>query len=78
MFAATPQDPAGQWLDQQLHSLQAGGSPAADASRDFTARVRAFQRLHGLHGDGKALPSTFLLVNRLTGVDEPRLQTTAR
>ncbi len=77
VFAATPQDPAGQWLDRQLQTLQAGGTLTADA-RDFTARVRAFQRLHGLHGDGKALPSTFLLVNRLTGVDEPRLQTAAR
>ena len=77
VFAATPQDPAGQWLDQQLQTLLASSAPATDA-RDFTARVRAFQRLHGLHGDGKALPSTFLLVNRLAGVDEPRLQATPR
>ncbi len=77
VFVATPQDPAGQWLDQQLLRLQAQGTLAADA-RDFTARVRAFQRLHGLNGDGKALPSTFLLVNRLAGVDEPQLQPPAR
>jgi len=77
VFIAAPQDPAGQWLDQQLQRLQANGTLHADA-RDFAARVRAFQVQHGLHGDGKALPSTFLLVNRLTGVDEPRLQTAAR
>ncbi|WP_310567623.1 ExeA family protein [Hydrogenophaga sp.] len=77
VFVASPQDPAGQWLDQQLLRLQAQGTLAADA-RDFTARVRAFQRLHGLNGDGKALPSTFLLVNRLAGVDEPPLQPLAR
>jgi general secretion pathway protein A len=77
VFIATPQDPAGQWLDQRLQTLQTNGTLAPDA-RDFTARVRAFQAQQGLHGDGKALPSTFLLVNRLTGVDEPRLQTTAR
>jgi general secretion pathway protein A len=77
VFAATPQDPAGQWLHGQLQRLQASGALAADA-RDFISRVQAFQRQHGLHGDGKALPSTFLLVNRLAGVDEPRLQATAR
>lgn len=77
VFAATPQDPAGQWLAQQLQTLQAPEAPATTA-RDFTQRVRAFQAAHGLHGDGKALPSTFLLINRLAGVDEPRLQATTR
>ena len=77
VFIAAPQDPAGQWLDRQLQRLQANGTLHADA-RDFAARVRAFQVQHGLHGDGKALPSTFLLINRLTGVDEPRLQTATR
>ena len=68
VFAASPQDAAGRWLDAQLTRLL----PATTG--DFAARVRAFQQQHGLHGDGKALPSTFLLVNRLAGVDEPHLQ----
>ena len=73
VFAASPQDAAGRWLDGQLVRLQQQGKLPA-AAGDFAARVRAFQQQHGLHGDGKALPSTFLLVNRLAGVDEPHLQ----
>ncbi len=78
VFTATLQDPAGRWLDRQMQTLQVGGVLLATEARDFTARLRAFQGQHGLNGGGKAVPSTFLLVNRLTGVDEPRLQTSAR
>jgi general secretion pathway protein A len=71
VFVASASDPAGRWLSAQLDQLL----PGTPTSQDLTSRVRAFQQRHGLHGDGKALPSTFLLVNRLAGVDEPRLMT---
>ena len=37
------------------------------------ARVSNFQRAHGLQPDGVAGPTTFMQLNRLSGVDEPRL-----
>jgi len=77
IYAASASEPAGQWLQLQLKKLQTQGQlPATDDT--LPARVAAFQQQQGLNGDGKALPSTFLLVNRLTGVDEPRLSTAAR
>ena len=77
VFAATAQDPAGRWLDRQLQQLAEQGRLRVEGG-GFADRVRAFQQQQGLHGDGQALPSTFLLVNRLAGVDEPRLQNLPR
>lgn len=39
------------------------------------AKVAAFQQAHGLKPDGVAGPTTFMQLNRATGVDEPHLQT---
>ncbi|MBC7699544.1 peptidoglycan-binding domain-containing protein, partial [Aquabacterium sp.] len=39
------------------------------------AKVAAFQQAHGLRPDGVAGPTTFMQLNRVTGVDEPRLRT---
>jgi general secretion pathway protein A len=39
------------------------------------AKVAAFQQAHGLKPDGIAGPTTFMQLNRATGVDEPHLQT---
>ena len=64
--------PAAEWLTQQLQRLQASGQIPGDAT-DFSARIRAFQRSQGVDGDGLAGPMTFMLVNRASGVDEPRL-----
>jgi general secretion pathway protein A len=36
-------------------------------------RVARFQAAHGLSSVGRAGPTTFMQLNRLTGVDEPRL-----
>ena len=77
VFVASAKGPAGLWLDRQLQTLQASGTLSANAN-DYTARLRAFQAQQGLNGNGKALPSTFLLVNLLIDVDEPRLQTLTR
>jgi general secretion pathway protein A len=38
------------------------------------AKVAAFQQTHGLKPDGIAGPTTFMQLNRATGVDEPHLQ----
>lgn len=72
VFTAVPAGPAGQWLDQQLKALQAGGrlAPSADT---LEARVRELQRAHQWPVDGTALPTVLLLVNRMVDVPEPRL-----
>jgi general secretion pathway protein A len=41
----------------------------------FKAKVAAFQQAQGLRPDGVAGPTTFMRLNRVTGVDEPRLRT---
>ncbi len=66
------QGQAGQWLDQRLTELQAQGKLDATAST-LATRLAAFQRSQGIEVDGKAGPVTFMQVNRVTGVDEPRL-----
>ena len=68
IFSAKADDPAGRWLNEQLKKL-----PEAKGE-SFEARVLAFQQAHKLPGDGKALPSTFVLVNRMVNIDEPRLR----
>ena len=53
------------------------GEPVAEAGRVFDtalkARVSAFQRAQGLKPDGIAGPTTFMQLNRVSGVDEPHL-----
>ena len=64
--------PAAQWMDEQLQQLQAKGQLPAGAN-GFAQRLQAFQQTQGIEGHGKATPMTFMQVNRLVGVDEPRL-----
>ena len=72
VFAAGEKDPAGQWLNEQLKSLQS--QQKLDATEDsLEARVSQFQKQNQIPRDGKAMPPVFVLVNMLTGVDEPRL-----
>ena len=49
----------------------APGQPLDDALK---ARIHAFQLARGLKPDGIAGPTTFMQLNRASGVDEPRLQ----
>jgi general secretion pathway protein A len=53
------------------------GVPAPVGGRVFDAalkaHVSAFQRAQGLKPDGIAGPTTFMQLNRVSGVDEPRL-----
>lgn len=55
----------------------AHGSAAPQGPQQFgpamKAQVHSFQTAQGLKADGIAGPTTFMLLNRATGVDEPRL-----
>ncbi|OGB12314.1 MAG: peptidoglycan-binding protein [Burkholderiales bacterium RIFCSPHIGHO2_12_FULL_65_48] len=72
--------PAGAaWLDQRLASKAAGGSgpgskPVTSAQRQ--SRIHRFQLAQGVTPDGRAGPLTLMLLNRATGVNEPRLRNT--
>lgn len=72
IFASKPDEPAGRWLDRQLKKLEASGQLPATATT-AQGRIAAFQKIHNLQGGGDALPSTFIKVNQLTGVTEPKL-----
>ncbi len=56
------------WLHRQL--ANSGGDKPTLALRE---RIAAFQSAHGLVADGKASPVTLMQVNRVAGVEEPRL-----
>ena len=69
--------PVVDWLAARLAKLQ--NEPVPTEKRAFNAalkaKVYAFQFAQELKPDGVAGPETFMLLNRATGVDEPRLQT---
>lgn len=66
--------PAALWIGQQLEQLQVTGKWLSEAS-DLPGRLRTFQKANGIEVGGKATPMTFMQVNRLAGIDEPRLST---
>lgn len=64
------------WVATQL--AHARGVPPPDTERTrldapLQAEIRAFQVAQGLPVDGKPGPMTFMQLNRVAGVDEPRL-----
>ncbi len=66
------------WLDAQLASRAAGGAgperrAATPAQRQ--ASIHRFQLAQGVVPDGRPGPLTLMLLNRATGVNEPRLRT---
>jgi general secretion pathway protein A len=65
--------PIAEWLGAQLAQLR--GEPVPNTGRDagWKGRVSAFQLAQGLKPDGIAGPTTFMQLNRASGVDEPRL-----
>ncbi len=71
--------PRVDWLAAQL--AKSLGEPAPAPNQPFDAalssKVFAFQLAQGLKPDGIAGPTTFMQLNRATGVDEPRLLTDA-
>ena len=62
-------------LATQLASLANEPAPAAGQTMDAALRTKVarFQSAHGLSPLGKAGPTTFMQLNRATGVAEPRL-----
>ena len=72
LYAASVADPSGKWLDDRLIDLQKSGALSGTPNSAQT-RLEAFQTQQNLPGDGLALPSTFIRVNQLTGVAEPKI-----
>ena len=60
---------ARDWLDAQIARLPESAVPAGSAAE----RLVAFQRGHGVNPDGQPGPLTFMQMNRVAGIDEPRL-----
>ena len=63
------------WLADRL-ALVDGGAPAQPdqrLDRALQARLEAFQQVQGLKADGVPGAATLMLLNRASGVDEPRL-----
>lgn len=72
--------PAVDWVAQQLAAAEGAASPGPRQKFDATmrARLNAFQLARGLVPDGQAGPMTLMQLNRLAGVDEPRLAGTVK
>jgi general secretion pathway protein A len=70
--------PAVDWLAQRLATVQQTDPPQGPQTLDavLQSRLTAFQVSQGIKPDGMAGAMTFMQINRLTGVAEPRLQTT--
>ncbi len=75
VLAPGARGPAVAALAQGL--AQQAGKPAAEAGDRYDAallqQVAAFQLAQGLKPDGLAGPTTFMMLNRAQGLDEPRL-----
>jgi general secretion pathway protein A len=74
--AAVPTEETQNWIVQQLATVN-GPSDAAgrrDAA-SLRSQLRTFQLSQGLVADGQVGPMTFMQLNRVAGVDEPRLRT---
>ncbi len=69
--------PAVDWLAQRLAMLDKRPAPPTGRAMDarLRSRLQSFQLANGLAPDGRAGPLTMMLLNRATGVDEPRLAT---
>ena len=67
--------PVADRLAEQLAKLRGEHVPIATDEAAWKARVSAFQLAQGLKPDGLAGPTTFMQLNRASGVDEPHLVT---
>lgn len=63
------------WVAQRLASLNQATAPALDQPLDARTKgwLRAFQQAQDLEADGVAGPRTYMRLNQLSGVAEPRL-----
>ncbi|QCB45290.1 AAA family ATPase [Hydrogenophaga sp. PAMC20947] len=64
--------PAAEWMEARLDTLQAAQQLPATA-KTLKDKVEAFQAAQGLEVNGRASPTTLIMINRATGVEEPRL-----
>jgi len=66
------------WIAQRLAGLHSATAPALDAPLDARTRewLRAFQAAQDLKADGVAGPRTYMRLNQLSNVAEPRLLAT--
>ncbi|MBI2732468.1 MAG: peptidoglycan-binding protein [Aquabacterium sp.] len=69
--------PVVDWLALQLAKLDKTPPPSGKQVFDtaMQSRVYAFQMAQGLKPDGVVGATTFMLINRAVGINEPRLQT---
>lgn len=69
--------PAIDWIAARLASAKGEPAPSQPARFDPRLRdeVRSFQVAQGLPADGRPGPLTYMQLNRVTGVEEPRLRT---
>ena len=65
--------PIAAWLGAQLAQLRGEPAPRAGNDANWKARLSAFQLAQGLKPEGVAGPTTFMQLNRVSGVDEPHL-----
>ena len=65
------------WIAQRLAGLHSATAPALDAPLDARTKewLRAFQAAQDLKADGVAGPRTYMRLNQLSNVAEPRLLT---
>lgn len=70
--------PLVDWMAHQLARANGEAPPSGPRAVDaaLLERVSSFQLAHGLRPDGKVGPMTLMHLNRVAGVDEPRLQLT--
>ena len=61
------------WLSERLARVEPPPVAGAASAPTLESRVFAFQLAQGLLPDGAAGPLTLMLLNRASGVDEPRL-----
>ncbi|MDV7394297.1 hypothetical protein RZS08_23145, partial [Arthrospira platensis SPKY1] len=64
--------PARDWLDERLRQLHAQGRLHA-SQPTAEGLLLAFQAAHGIETHGRASPMTYMMLNLVTGVEEPRL-----
>ena len=65
--------PLRSWLAAQLAPPAGAAGSAPPAGAELGRQVQAFQAGQGLQPDGRIGPITLMLINRATGVAEPRL-----
>ena len=74
-IAGGEQGPDADWIAARLAQLNGVAAPVANQPLDarISEMLRAFQARQNLKADGVAGPRTYMRLNQLTGVAEPRL-----